>query len=124
MFWVYGFAGSGSTVPSNKVLEVTSLTVNFFPAGAETVGRADIAGRNAAGISVWRLQCVYVEPKKTVHLTFPAALRLEPGGYLELGFTSDGPGTLLVEANGQLIGQSAAVLAGDIAEPPTTLSTQ
>ena len=66
---------------------------------------------------------MYVEPKKTVRLTFPAALRLESGGYVEIGFTSEGPGTILVEANGQLIGElTAAVLSGEVAELPTTHS--
>jgi hypothetical protein len=109
MFWVQGFAGDGSIVPPHKTLEITTLTLNFFPSGGGTIGRLDISGRNApdlsTGTAMWRLQAVYVEPKKTVHLTFPIALRLEPGGHVEVGFTSEGPGTILVEANGLLVSQ-------------------
>jgi hypothetical protein len=107
MFWVQGFAGDGSIVPPHKTLEITTLTLNFFPSGGGTIGRLDISGRNApdlsTGTAMWRLQAVYLEPQKTVHLTFPTALRLEPGGHVELGFTSEGPGTILVEANGLLV---------------------
>ena len=103
MFWVQGFAGDGSVVPPHKTLEISTLTLNFFPSSAGTIGRLDVSGRNEAGTAMWRLQAVYVEPKKTVHLTFPTALRLESGGHVELGFTSDGPGTILVDANGLLV---------------------
>ena len=107
MFWVQGFGGDGSIVPPNHVLEITTLTLNYFPSGAGRIGRVDISGRNAAnvgtGTAMWRLEAVYVEPKKTRHLTFPKALRLEAGGHVEIGFTSDGPGTILAEANGVLV---------------------
>jgi hypothetical protein len=108
MFWVQGFSGDGSVVPPHYTLEITTLTINFFPKGTGgTLGRLDIAGRDApdleAGTSVWRLQVVYVEPNKTVHLTFPKGLRLEAGGHVEIGFVDDGPGTILVEANGFLV---------------------
>jgi hypothetical protein len=52
---------------------------------------------------MWRLQAVYAEAKKTVHLTFPKALRLEVDGHVEIGFVEEGPGTILVEANGVLV---------------------
>jgi hypothetical protein len=52
---------------------------------------------------MWSLQAVYVEPKRTVHLTFPKALRLEAGGHVEVGFLDEGPGSILVEANGVLV---------------------
>lgn len=55
------------------------------------------------GTAKWRLQIVYVEPKKTVHLTFPKALRLEAGGHVEIGFVEEGPGMIVVEANGVLV---------------------
>jgi hypothetical protein len=108
MFWVQGFAGDGSVVPADRTLEITTLTLNFFPNGTGgTVGRVDIAGRDApdlsTGTSVWRLQAVYVEPKRTLHLTFPKALRLEAGGHVEIGFLDEGPGTMSVEANGLLV---------------------
>jgi hypothetical protein len=107
MFWVQGFA-DGSTVPPHHTLEITSLTVNYFPKETGgTLGRVDIAGRDTAdlgtGTAMWRLQGVFVEPKKTLHLTFPKALRLGAGGHVEIGFVDDGPGTILVEANGVLV---------------------
>jgi hypothetical protein len=74
-----------------------------------TVGRADIAGREGGtgtvgtGNAVWRLQAIYVEPYKTVHLTFPGGLSLKAGGHVELGFVIDGPGTIFVSANGKLV---------------------
>ena len=108
MFWVQGFAVDGSVVPPKHTLEIGTLTINFFPkATGGTIGRVDICGRNApdlsTGTAMWRLQVVYVEPKKTVHLTFPTALRLEAGGHVEIGFVDEGPGTVMVEANGVLV---------------------
>jgi hypothetical protein len=107
MFWVQGFDVDGSVVPPHKTLEITSLTLNFFPAGGGIIGRLDITGRDTAdlstGTAMWRLQAVYVQPKQTVHLTFPTALRLRAGGHVEIGFTSEGPGTILAEANGVLV---------------------
>jgi hypothetical protein len=108
MFWVQGFPGDGSVVPPNHTLEITTLTINYFPKDTGgTLGRADIAGRDAAdlgtGTAIWRLQVVYVEPRKTVHMPFPKALKLEAGGHVEIGFVEEGPGTILVEANGVLV---------------------
>jgi len=34
--------------------------------------------------AAWMLQIVYVEPKKTLHLTFPQGLKLEAGGIVQL----------------------------------------
>ena len=109
MFWVQGFAGDGSVVPDRHTLEITTLTLNYFPGTTGgNLGRVDIAGRDAAdlstGTAVWRLQAVYVEPKKTVHLTFPKPLRLEAWGHVEIGFVDEGPGSISVEALGVLIG--------------------
>jgi hypothetical protein len=98
-----------STVPPKKRLETTTLTLNYFPAGTGTLGRASIAGRNSASLAIWRLQVVYVEPRKTVHLTFPGALRLEAGGYVELGVSADGPGSIFISANGALMDALAPV---------------
>jgi hypothetical protein len=108
MFWVQDFTGDGSVVPEGYTLKISTLTLNFFPGNtAGTLGRADIAGRDAAdlstGTAVWRIQTVYIEPKRTVHLTFPGSLRLESGGHVEIGFVDEGPGSILVEANGVLI---------------------
>jgi hypothetical protein len=78
------------------------VTFNYFPAGGGSLGRADISGRDSSGTAVWRLQIVYVEPKKTVHLTFPKGLMLLENGHVEIGFTSEGPGTIFVSVNGTL----------------------
>ena len=104
LFWVQGFDGDNSVVPAHRILEITTLTLNFFPKDTGgTLGRAGISGRDAAGTTMWCVQVVYVEPKKTVHLTFPKPLRLEAGGHVEIGFTSEGPGTISVDANGVLV---------------------
>jgi hypothetical protein len=100
LFW--NWTGENSTVPAGKVLDVTTVTLNYFPKDGGSVGRADLSGRDSTGTAVWRLQIVYVEPKKTVHLTFPKGLLLKAGGHVEIGFTSDGPGAILVTVNGTL----------------------
>ena len=104
--WVRG-GGTGFTfVPNKMTLEITSATFAYFPAVGGTVGRADLAGRDSGGTAVWRTQIVYIEPKKTVHLTFPVGgLRLDAGGHVEMGFVSDGPGTIFLSVNGQLLKQ-------------------
>ena len=91
----------GQEVPSKSKLEITTLTLNYFPSGGGSIGRADIAGR-VAGNVVWRLQVIYIEPKKTLHLQFPSALELGEGGHVEIGFIEDGPGTIFISANGKL----------------------
>ncbi len=98
----WGWPGSPA-VPPKKILEITTLTLDYFPTGGGVVGRADIAGRDSTNTAVWRLQVVYVEPNKTVHLPFPNALKLEEGGHVELGFVNDGPGTIFISANGTLV---------------------
>jgi hypothetical protein len=101
LFW--NWSGENSKVPAKRVLELTTITLSYFPTGTGTVGRADVSGRDSGGSAVWRLQVVYVEPKKTRHLTFPKGLQLEAGGHVEVGFISDGPGKIFVSANGQLL---------------------
>lgn len=98
----YNIGTNNGNVPEDKILEITTATINYFPTGSGTVGRIDICGRNTIGNAVWRYPVVYVEPKKTVHLTFPGGLSLGPGGYVEIFFTSEGPGTITVDLNGQL----------------------
>src|SRR5712691_8442524 len=101
LFW--NWSGDNLHVPPGRNLDVTTVTLNYFPKGTGgTVGRADLSGRDSSGNAVWRVQIVYVEPKKTVHLTFPKGLQLEPGGHVEIGFTDDGPGTIFVSLNGSL----------------------
>jgi hypothetical protein len=100
LFW--NWAGDNSTVPPDSILDVTTATFSYFPTNNGSVGRADLCGRNSGNNAVWRLQIVYVEPKKTVHLTFPKGLMLKAGGHVEISFTSDGPGTIFVSVNGKL----------------------
>jgi len=100
---LWNWPNPNDKVPTAKVLNVYTITANYFPTGTGVVGRLDISGRDAASSAVWRQQIVYVEPKKTVHLTYPQGLRLTAGGHVEIGFTSDGPGTIFVSANGQLV---------------------
>lgn len=100
-FW--NWAAPNDKVPKGKVLEIETLTLNYFPAGGGSVGRADVAGRDTNNSAVWRVQIVYVEPKKTTHLCFPRGLRLKAGGHVELSFTTDGPGKIFVSANGALV---------------------
>jgi hypothetical protein len=100
LFW--NWTGDNSKVPHGHTLDVTTATFNYFPTAGGSVGRADLSGRDSTGTAVWRLQIVYVEPKKTVHFTFPKGLVLGAGGHVEVGFTSDGPGTIFVSVNGTL----------------------
>jgi hypothetical protein len=100
LFW--NWAGDNSTVPPDSILDVTTATFNYFPTGNGSVGRADLCGRDSGNDAVWRFQIVYIEPLKTVHLTFPKGLMLKAGGHVEIGFTSDGPGTIFVSVNGKL----------------------
>jgi len=83
-------------------LEIATITLNYFPQGAGVIGRADVKGLEN-NTAVWSVQVVYVEPKKTRHLTFPKGLHLQAGGHVEIGFTSDGPGTIVVSVNGFLL---------------------
>lgn len=101
LFWP---SFGGLAVPAHRILEITTLTLNYFPKDTGGIlGRLGISGRDAADATSWCLQIVYVEPKKTLHLTFPSPLRLEAGGYVGIAFTSEGPGTIFVEANGALV---------------------
>ncbi len=100
-FW--NWSGDNANVPTNRVLEVDTITLNYFPAGGGSIGRADLVGRDHSGNAVWRLQVVYVKPQTTTHLTFPKGLRLQAGGYVEVGFVNDGPGTIFASFNGRLI---------------------
>ena len=99
----WNWTGASDLVPRRTILDITALTLAYVPQGEGTVGRADITGRNSNKTAVWRLQIVYVEPKKTVHLPFPLALRLEEGGHVEIGFVNDGPGSISLSANGRLV---------------------
>jgi hypothetical protein len=101
LFW--NWSGNNSTVPPFHALEIGSITYNYFPSGGGTLGRCDASGRDAGGTAVWRQQIVYVQPNRTEQLTFPLPLRVEAGGHVEVGFTSDGPGTIFVSMNGRLV---------------------
>lgn len=99
-FWAW--SGNNSVVPLRKTLTITTATFSYFPSGGGTLGRADLIGRDANGNAVWRTQAVFLEPKKTLHLPFPAGLLLEEGGHVEVGFVNEGPGTIFVSLNGHL----------------------
>jgi hypothetical protein len=98
----WNWSGNNQVVPPNKILDITALTLSYFPQGSGTVGRAGVNGRDANDSPVWRLQVLFVEKDKTLHLPFPLALRLEAGGYVELGFTTD-KDILFISANGRLL---------------------
>lgn len=100
-FW--SWEGDNGRVPVDQVLEVTSVLLNYFPSPGGSVGRCAIVGRDVAGSSQWRLDVVYVRPQHTTHLAFATPLRLDTGGHVELGFTSDGPGTIHATINGRLV---------------------
>lgn len=99
-FWTW--QGDNSVVPKGWILEIYTATLNYFPSSEGTYGRADLAGRDANGSAVWRTQVVFVEPKKTVHLTFPGGLKLEQGGFVEVGFIEGDQGDIFVSFNGKL----------------------
>jgi len=99
----WSWSGNNAIVPVHQALEIAAITYNFFPSAGGTVGRCDASGRDANGTAVWRIQIVYVHPHQTKHLTFPVPLRLDAGGHVEIGFTSDGPGDIFVSMNGRLI---------------------
>jgi hypothetical protein len=101
MHW--NWSGDITTVPTHRALEIGAITFNYFPSGGGTLGRCDVRGRDATGKAVWSVQIVYVQPNRTRHLTFPLPLRLDAGGHVEIGFTSDGPGTIFVSMNGRLV---------------------
>jgi hypothetical protein len=100
-FWSWD--GDNGTVPPNQTLEVASVLLNYFPSGGGSIGRCEVVGRDVAGSSQWRLDIVYVRPQETTHLTFPMPLRLDAGGHVELGFTSEGPGAVTATINGRLV---------------------
>lgn|SRR5512139_1801098 len=100
LYWSFG--GDG-TVPHGKHLVITNATFAYFPTGDGTVGRVDFAGREADS-AVFRLQVIYVEPKKTLYLSFPGGLILNEGGYAEIGAPYPGDeGTIFVSVNGHLV---------------------
>jgi hypothetical protein len=59
-----------------------------------------VEGVNFNNTKAWQVD-VYVEKEKTLHLTFPIALRIEAGGYLEVTAGSDVG--VWVNANGRLV---------------------
>jgi len=100
--FAWGWPGNNVIVPPNQTLTIFTATFNYFPSGGGTLGRADLTGRDSNANAVWRTQVVYVHPKTTNHLTFPGGLLLLAGGYVEVGFIAEGPGTIMVSLNGHL----------------------
>jgi hypothetical protein len=104
----WNWSGDNSTVPTGQVLEVATITLNYFPTSPGVIGRVDVTGQASSSSVAWKIPVVYVEPRKTKHLTFPKGLLLETGGHVEVGFTNDGPGTIFVSLNGTLSTATAA----------------
>jgi hypothetical protein len=100
---LWSWSGDNRHVPAGYVLDIGTITLSYFPEAGGTLGRADVVGRDSADSAVWRMQTIFVEPKKTCHLTFPLGLRLEAGGHVQIGFTSEGPGTITVDIQGMLL---------------------
>ena len=101
LHWNWTGRANNSDVPLKTVLDISTLTFNYFPlSGAANVARAVIDGRDSKGTLVWNVD-VYVEKEKTLHLPFPLALRLEPGGHVEVTAGSDVG--VVVRANGRLV---------------------
>ena len=48
----------------------------------------------------------YLEPKKTVHLVFPKALRLKQAVTWRIGFAEEGPGTITIDINAVLVSEN------------------
>ena len=105
--WLNWPVANTSVVPAGYTLEVTTITCNFFPSAGATLGRANISGRDApdlgTGNAVWYFQALYVEPRRTLHLTFPDGLLVEENGHVAIGFYNEGPGTLFIELHGALV---------------------
>ena len=81
-------------VPDGQTLRLYTATLSYLPESPQgTVGRADLCGRNAQGNAIWRLQVVYIEKQRTLHLTFPQGLEIGPGGSLEVFASPDGDAT-------------------------------
>lgn len=100
LYWTWGTANN-SIVPLKTVLDISTLTFNYFPSsGAANVARVVVDGRDSKGTLVWNVD-VYVEKEKSLHLPFPLALRLEPGGHVEVTAGSDVG--VVVGANGRLV---------------------
>jgi hypothetical protein len=102
--WNWTGRANNSNVPAKTVLDITTLTFNYFPpSGAANVARAVVDAFSATGpkgTKVWEVD-VYVEKEKTLHLPFPIALRIEAGGYVEV--TPGSAVGVAVNANGRLV---------------------
>jgi hypothetical protein len=99
----WNWEGTNSVVLVGSALEVTGASFAYFPEREGFVGRADFVGRDANGSAVWRFQTLYVEPRRSLILSWPTGLRVEAGGSVHIGFTSEGPGTITVDVVGRLI---------------------
>ena len=102
LHWNWTGWANNMDVPAKTVLDISTLTFIYIipPSGAATVARVVVDGLDAKGSTVWRVD-VYVEKQKTLHLPFPLALRLEPGGHVEVTPGSDVG--VVVSANGRLV---------------------
>jgi hypothetical protein len=101
LHWNWTGWANNMDVPAKTVLDITTLTFNYIPpSGAANVARVVIDGLDPKRGTVWNVD-VYVEKEKTLHLPFPLALRLEPGGHVEVTAGSDAG--VYLGANGRLI---------------------
>jgi hypothetical protein len=101
LHWNWTGRANNSNVPLKTVLDISTLTFNYYPSsGAANVARVVVEGGDSKGTLVWVVD-VYVEKEKTHHLPFPLALRLEPGGQVEVTAGSD-VGVVVI-ANGRLV---------------------
>ena len=102
-------------VPNGKTLKVYTATLSYLPESPQgTVGRADLCGRNAQGSAVWRLQVVYIEKQRTLHLTFPQGLEIGAGGCLEVFASPDGDATPNPTGPGDIHYSFTATLTGAV----------
>ncbi|MBM4147007.1 MAG: hypothetical protein FJ240_12190 [Nitrospira sp.] len=86
-------------VPKKRTLTIYSATFNFYPTGDVTSGCVLFDARDAdGGHSIFQTQ-IYLEPKKTVHLTFPGGLIVKAGGIVSLTLI-EGQGTICADAQG------------------------
>jgi hypothetical protein len=100
LHWNWTGRANNSNVPLKTVLDISTLTFNYFPSsGAANVARVWSMGETQRAHSSGTLMSTSRE--KTLHLPFPLALRLEPGGHVEVTAGSDVG--VVVSANGRLV---------------------
>ena len=121
-WWTVPVIGQFQEVPAGQVLKVYTATLSYLPESPDgKIGRADVCGRDAAGAAVWRLQIVYVEPQRTLHLTFPQGLLVESGGWVEVFASPDGDASPNPTGPGLMWVSFTATLDSAASRPPIRL---